>query len=73
MRVKTSITLPDNLLAAIDRTDPNRSAFLERAARQYLSTIEKQRRDAHDAKILNTRFARLNKEALDVLEYQELD
>ena len=72
MRVKTSVTLPRSLLVAIDRADHNRSAFLERAAREHLARIEKQRRNARDAEILSTHATRLNQEALDVLEYQDL-
>lgn len=72
MKLKTSITLPDELLRRIDRADSNRSAFLEKAARQYLAQLEKQMRDARDAEILNTRADRLNREALDVLDYQDL-
>lgn len=72
MRVKTSITLPDDLLDEIDRADSNRSSFLERAARRYLAQIEKDRREAQDSAILEAHAERLNKEALDVLEYQDL-
>lgn len=72
MKVKTSITLPEDLLRAIDQTDPNRSSFIEKAARQYLAALSKSRREAKDAEILNTRAESLNREALDVLEYQDL-
>jgi len=72
VRVKTSITLPDDLLEEIDRAGSNRSSFLERAARQYLAQMEKSRREAQDAAILEAHAERLNKEALDVLEYQDL-
>ena len=72
MKVKTSITLPEDLLRAIDQTDPNRSSFIEKAARQYLATLTKSRREAQDAEILNAHAEALNREALDVLEYQDL-
>ena len=72
MKVKTSITLPEDLLRAIDQTDPNRSSFIEKAARQYLATLSKSRREAQDAEILNAHAEALNREALDVLEYQDL-
>ena len=72
VRVKTSVTLPGDLLEEIDRADSNRSGFLERAARQYLAQVERRQRDARDAAILDARAARLNREALDVLEYQDL-
>ena len=72
VRVKTSITLPQDLLRSIDRVDPNRSAFLERASRAYLARLEKAAREEKDAGILNAQAARLNEEACDVLEYQGL-
>ncbi len=72
MRVKTSITLPEELLDTIDRTDPNRSAFIERASRAYLARLEKAKREARDMQIINANADRLNKEAMDVIEYQGL-
>lgn len=72
MRVKTSITLPEELLAQIDRVERNRSAFMERAARAHLARLEKLRREARDAEIINDNADRLNAEAADVLEYQGL-
>jgi len=72
MKVKTSITLPEDLLQDIDRVDSNRSSFLERAARQYLAAMEKARRQARDATILDAHAKQLNEEALDVLDYQGL-
>ncbi|HXI44121.1 MAG TPA: ribbon-helix-helix protein, CopG family [Bryobacteraceae bacterium] len=72
MRVKTSITLPEDLLETIDKTDPNRSAFIERASRAYLARLEKAKREAKDIQIINANAERLNDEAMDVLEYQGL-
>ena len=72
MRVKTSITLPQDLLIHLDAVDKNRSALLERAARAYLAQIERQQRDQRDQQIINRHADRLNREALDTLEYQKL-
>jgi len=72
VRVKTSITLPEELLKSIDRTDPNRSAFIERASRAYLARLDKAKREAKDIEIINAHADRLNEEAMDVLEYQGL-
>ena len=72
MRVKTSVTLPDDLLQEIDKAGSNRSGFLERAARKYLAELNRNQRDQRDAEILNAHADRLNREALDVLEYQDL-
>jgi metal-responsive CopG/Arc/MetJ family transcriptional regulator len=51
VRVKTSITLPADLLQSIDKINPNRSDFIEKASRAYLTHIERARRDARDMEI----------------------
>lgn len=72
MRVKTSITLPRDLLRRLDRVEKNRSALLERAALAYLAQLEKQARDRKDIEIIDRNSTRLNREAMDTLEYQQL-
>ena len=72
MRVKTSVTLPSALLEEIDRHNANRSAFLEEAAQYYLAQRAKLKRDAKDSAIFAKHSERLNREAEDVLEYQDL-
>jgi metal-responsive CopG/Arc/MetJ family transcriptional regulator len=72
VRVKTSITLPEELLHRLDRVERNRSAVLERAARAYLARLEREERDRRDVEIINRHAERLNREALDTLEYQQL-
>ena len=72
MRVKTSITLPAELLKTVDRADSNRSAFIERAILAYLARLQKAAREARDVEIINRNADRLNAEAADVLEYQAL-
>ena len=49
MKGKTSIPLPEDLLQAIDHANPNRSSFIEKAARQYLVALTKSRREAQEA------------------------
>lgn len=71
MKVKTSVTLPSTLLEEIDRSYANRSAFLELAARSYLNKAARSAREAGDARILDRHAERLNREAADVLEYQD--
>jgi metal-responsive CopG/Arc/MetJ family transcriptional regulator len=70
MRVKTSVTLPKDLLVRIDRVERNRSAFVEKASRVYLASLDRDRRNARDLEILNANADRLNAEAMDALEYQ---
>jgi len=72
VRVKTSITLPKELLGKLDRVDKNRSALLERAARAYLLNLERQSRDRRDVEVINRVAGRLNREAKDTLDYQQL-
>ena len=72
MRVKTSITLPKELLGRLDRVDNNRSALLERAALAYLAQLDRQVRDRKDIEIIDRNAERLNREAMETLEYQQL-
>ena len=72
VRVKTSITLPQELLGRLDRLDKNRSALIERAALAYLAQFERQARDRRDIEIIDRNAESLNCEALDTLEYQQL-
>jgi metal-responsive CopG/Arc/MetJ family transcriptional regulator len=71
VRVKTSITLPKDLPGRLDRVDKNRSALLERAALAYLNQLERQG-DRNDVEIIDWNAERLNREAMDTLEYQQL-
>lgn len=73
MKVKTSVTLSEELLGAIDAQagqGNRRSAFIEAAAWSYLRALERERRDARDLAIINANAERLNKEALEALDYQ---
>lgn len=73
MKIKTSITLSEDLVRKIDELSNlygNRSALIERAIRDFLAALAKRRRDAQDLEILNRRADALNEEAEDVLSYQ---
>jgi metal-responsive CopG/Arc/MetJ family transcriptional regulator len=54
----------------IDRVEKNRSAFVEKASRMYLESLERARRDARDFEILNLNADRHSAEAMDALDYQ---
>ncbi len=56
----------------MDRVDKNRSALLERAARAYLASLHRDKRDRRDIEIINRNADRLNRKAMDTLEYQKL-
>ena len=73
MKIKTSITLSEEVLLKIDQISGesrNRSAFIEIAIRDFLKKRAKKIRDDRDLEILNKNSKRLNREAEDVLSYQ---
>ena len=73
MKLKTSITLSDELIKAINeygRDYKNRSDFIEAAIRVFIKQLMRDQQNFHDAEIINRDAERLNAEALDVLDYQ---
>ncbi|MBA2244833.1 MAG: ribbon-helix-helix protein, CopG family [Gemmatimonadetes bacterium] len=73
MRRKTSITLPTDVLAEVDRlagSETSRSAFIERVLRSYLRRRARSVTSARELERLNRGAAALNAEAADVLGYQ---
>lgn len=72
MKVETTVTLSEDVVAALDSRTHNpqdRSAIVEAALRAYLAR-PRQGEDAGDLDIINAHSAELNLEAADVLEYQ---
>jgi metal-responsive CopG/Arc/MetJ family transcriptional regulator len=73
MKTEISIALSASLLAEIDRRAGNvgsRSAFVEGVLLAYLRANSRRASEARDLKLLNAASDRLNREALDVFEYQ---
>jgi Arc/MetJ-type ribon-helix-helix transcriptional regulator len=73
MKVKTSITLSEDLLKAIDKytgEHKNRSEFIEDAVRAFIMQLIQRQQDARDLEIINQHADSLNREAADVLTYQ---
>lgn len=73
MKIKTSITLSEEVLREIDQISGesrNRSAFIENAVQDYLKKRAKKISADRDLEILNRNSKRLNREAEDVLSYQ---
>jgi metal-responsive CopG/Arc/MetJ family transcriptional regulator len=73
MRVKTSVTIDERVLKAIDKaTTPgrSRSRLIEDAAREFLARRARSAREARDLAILNEAADALNQEMDDVLAYQ---
>ena len=73
MKVKTSITLSEDLLKTIDGYTgeyKNRSEFIEDAVRAFIIQLIRKQQDARDLEIINRHADALNREAVDVLTYQ---
>lgn len=73
MKIKTSVTISQELLTVMDEfldSDKNRSLFLERAAWNYIEKLRRAQRNARDIDIINQRADYLNTETLDALSYQ---
>ena len=73
MKVKTSITLAEETLAAVDELAESfgsRSGVVEHALREFLARRLRSARDARDLAVLNRDADVLNREMADVLEYQ---
>ena len=73
MKVKTSITLSEDLLRAIDQCSErykNRSEFIEAASWALIKQMIRDVQNAKDLEILNRRANALNREAAEVLTYQ---
>lgn len=71
-RVRTSVTLPADLLRLVDRIagETNRSRVIEDALRDFVERRARGERDARDLETINRNAERLNDEAVDVLDYQ---
>jgi len=75
MRVKTSVTIDEKVLKAIDKAaspERSRSRILEDAAREFLERRKRALREERDLAILNDSADALNSEMEDVLGYQRL-
>lgn len=73
MKVKTSITISEELLHSIDELlgrQKNMSEFIEKAVWDFIEKQIRKKRDMEDLKILNKKAGKLNREAEDVLSYQ---
>ena len=73
MKIKTSITLSEDLLKVVDqrsRQYKNRSEFIETALRAFITQMLRSEQNSKDLEIINRRAVELNQEAEDVLTYQ---
>ena len=72
MKVKTSVTLSEELLNAIEHEAgaASRSALIEQATWEYLRSRRRAARDKREIARINAAAAELNAEALDAIGYQ---
>jgi len=73
MRVKTSVTIDERVLRAIDRVATagrSRSRIIEDAVRDYLTRQARDARDTRDRELIDQVADELNAEMEDVLSYQ---
>jgi metal-responsive CopG/Arc/MetJ family transcriptional regulator len=73
MKIKTSITLSEELLATLDKwRDPHssRSELIESVLREYAVKRLRAERDANELAKINANADRLNAQAADLYDYQ---
>jgi metal-responsive CopG/Arc/MetJ family transcriptional regulator len=73
MKIKTSITLSNEVLKAIDLyigEYRSRSEFIETATRKFIAQLARKEAERRDLELLNRHSDSLNTEAEDVLNYQ---
>jgi len=73
MKVKASVTISEETLAAVDKLAPKiggRSRLFELALREFLARRQRAARDAREIELLNRHAEDLNRETLEVLEFQ---
>lgn len=73
MKVKTSLTLSEDLVARIDNlagTKVSRSAFIERILRESLAQRAQAKKHAREVAAINRHAAQLNVEMNDALSFQ---
>lgn len=75
MKVKTSVTLSEELLAAIDQQTltKNRSVLIEEATWNYLRSRRRKEREKRELERINKNVDVLNNEALDVIDFQDIE
>ena len=73
MKIKTSITLSNEVLKAIDLyigEYRSRSEFIETATRKFIAQLARKEAERKDLELINRHSDSLNAEAEDVLTYQ---
>lgn len=76
MRVKTSISIPEEKLAALDALigpGANRSRAIERAIDELIARLRREARDRNDLEIYSRFETEFASEVAEVLTYQTAD
>lgn len=74
-RVETVVNLPKDLLEQANKMNINEqiSDVIETALREFVKRRARVERDQRELEIINANADKLNEEALDVLEYQQVN
>ncbi len=74
-RIETIVSLPKDLLEQANQMskDAEISDVIEMALRDYMAKENHKELNRRDIEIINANADRLNEEALDVLEYQQIN
>jgi len=73
MKVKTSLTLSEDLVASVDKLagpKVSRSAYIEQILREFVDRRAQARKDAREVAAINRHAERLNVEMRDALSFQ---
>ncbi len=73
---KISITLPQDLLNSVDEIvgkTRKRSKVIEKVLRDFVANEKRRELNLRDIEIINANAEKLNEEALDTLEYQQIN
>jgi metal-responsive CopG/Arc/MetJ family transcriptional regulator len=74
-RIETVVSLPKDLFEQADRMrrDEQISDVIETALREFVKGKVRAERDKRELELINANADKLNEEALDVLEYQQVN
>lgn len=74
-RIETTVSLPKDLFEQANQMnkDEKISDVIETALREFLKRKARAERDQRELEIINANADKLNEEALDVLEYQQVN
>jgi len=74
MKMKTSLTLSEDLVARIDKlagSKISRSSYIEQILRDFVDGVAQARKDARQIAAINRHAAELNAEMSDALSFQD--